>query len=89
MGALDFYNQRYFSRYNLNSDCEIVILDKSLRAVVTDFSFDGLGCIVKDISVPEQLNSKLLKIKADDIDVDNLVKVVRVDKMTAGLKLGI
>ncbi len=89
MGALDFYNQRYFSRYNLNSDCEIVILDKALRAVVTDFSFDGLGCIIKDISVLEHLNSKLLKIKADDIDVDNLVKVVRVDKTTSGLKLGI
>ncbi|MBI5634030.1 MAG: DnaJ domain-containing protein [Nitrospirae bacterium] len=81
----DIVNKRSFPRRKLDLEFDLIITGSTVPAVVTDFSLDGMGILIKGKS---DIDTQILDLKIRDINLDATGKIIWKREMFSGLRVG-
>jgi len=78
--------KRTFPRKKLNLDFDLILTGEYVPAIITDFSLNGMGILIKGKS---DLSTEVLDLKIRNIDLNTTGKIVWKREMFAGIKVGV
>lgn len=80
-------DKRKFKRYTIKSDFNIVVGEKSYKAVTQDYSLDGLSALI--YGTPTITKGDIISLDIPVLGVKTSGKVMRITKESEGLSVGV